>query len=91
MEARRAKLPPWHALWLSGGGSGYSRRQRRTIDAALALRLRALRRSMMEIATTWTPAAYDRTAAHWHLTPSEVSGGSILSRPPQPAPPAVLS
>lgn len=48
MEARRAKLPPWHALWLSGGG-GYSRRQRRTIDAAVARRLRALRRSMRHL------------------------------------------
>ena len=59
--------------------------------ATLRMSRRKKRRSMMEIATTWTPAAYDRTAAHWHLTPSEVSGGSILSRPPQPAPPAVLS
>ena len=59
--------------------------------AANRLSRRKKRRSMMEIATTWTPAAYDRTAAHWHLTPSEVSGGSILSWPPQPAPPAVLS
>lgn len=42
----------------------------------------------MEIATTWTPAAYDRTAAHWQLTPSEVGDGSKgpFSPPDPPGP-----
>jgi len=58
--------------------------------AAQLMSRRRKRRSMMEIATTWTPAAYDRTAAHWQLTPSEVGDGSkapsLPLTPPAPWP-----